>query len=273
MTVMRVSPSNASTSMSSNAGDASSSTFARKWSSRPPEPPTTITRVAPLSRAARTASSRSLWSFSAGYRRTSAPPATAASTAAGSAESKSPTTRSTSRPNASACSTPESAATMRPASGSRAATAASTGSPPAKTSATLAGGVSTIPPFAGITRCRFHGSVALPHADGVATLSARLSRAPHWVEPRSYRDDPTGAARIWCARVPPCCAPSAPLPRSERSPFSSPRAVEAGEATPRRARAVDDGAADYGVVAPDDNGRRWIAHHRGAVEVAVTVVP
>jgi hypothetical protein len=39
------------------------------------------------------------------------------------------------------------------------------------------------------------------------------------------------------------------------------------------ARAVDDRAGDHGVVGPDDNGRRWTTHHRGAVEVAVTVVP
>jgi hypothetical protein len=38
------------------------------------------------------------------------------------------------------------------------------------------------------------------------------------------------------------------------------------------ARAVDSRAGDHGV-GPDDNGRRRSTHHRGAVEVAITVVP
>jgi hypothetical protein len=39
------------------------------------------------------------------------------------------------------------------------------------------------------------------------------------------------------------------------------------------ARAVDDHTGDHGVVDPHDNRRRWNTHHRGAVEVAVAVVP
>jgi hypothetical protein len=39
------------------------------------------------------------------------------------------------------------------------------------------------------------------------------------------------------------------------------------------ARAVDDHAGDHDVADSHDNGHRRIAHHRSAVEVAVTVVP
>ena len=76
--------------------DASSSTLARKWSSRPPcatDDDHRASRRAP--RAASSASSRSVASLSVGWRSTAAPAATAPSSAAGSTESRSPTTTST----------------------------------------------------------------------------------------------------------------------------------------------------------------------------------
>ena len=72
------------------------STLARKWSSRPPWPPTTtIARDARSRARRRSASSRSVASLSVGWRSTRAPAASAAARTSGSTESRSPTTRST----------------------------------------------------------------------------------------------------------------------------------------------------------------------------------
>ena len=103
------------------AACASSATFARKWSSRPPAPPTTTICSAParLGRDERELEvGRVLVGGMALDDARRARPR--ASTAAGSAESKSPTTQSTCSPSASAWCTPESAATTYVVVGQRA---------------------------------------------------------------------------------------------------------------------------------------------------------
>ena len=45
-----------------------------------------------------------------------------------------------------------------------------------------------------------------------------------------------------------------------------------GDSTSKRAPSTT-APATHGVVDARDNGRRWSTHHRGAVEVAVAVVP
>ncbi len=77
-----------------------------RWSSRPPSPARTTIRAGRSSRAASSASSRSVASFSVGCRSICTPEDSAAATAVGDAESKSPTAVVTSRPSASACSSP-----------------------------------------------------------------------------------------------------------------------------------------------------------------------
>ena len=112
------------------------------------------------------------------------PAASAAATASGEAESKSPIATVTSSPSASALSRPLSAATTGAPGGTASAACGSSGSPPDTTTTT----VSDTPSSAGITQIRFCGSAALSTA-----LSARLPRAPRYaraiVAPAAFVDE------------------------------------------------------------------------------------
>ena len=171
-------------------GAASSSTLARRWSSAAArhadhdDPGRTRGRTRVTS-----ASSRSVASLSAGCRSTTVPAASAVATAAGvgGVEVADDDVDGAGRARARGR-RPESAATTVATSSGRRATRcvrrrgrrrrspARCARPPIRDPGLVA---PPCAPFAGITRCRFDGSVAPPMA--AATLSARLSRAPQLV--------------------------------------------------------------------------------------------
>src|SRR5438105_598034 len=126
---MAAGPSCASTCTAAYASAPSSRSSPSRWSSRPPEPPTTRIRSGSRRRAAVSASSRSLASFSAGCRSTCGIRASVSA----EIESKSPTARSTRRPN----SAPLSAAITGTSGGSSRTGGAS--GPPARTTTVFIG--------------------------------------------------------------------------------------------------------------------------------------
>ena len=110
----RARPSSRTADRPARSARASSATFARAWSTRSPPSAPTITRpCAPRARAASTASSRSVWSLSAGDRSIGTPAAASAAMPSSPSESPSPTHRSRVTPSASAWRAPPSAAMTR----------------------------------------------------------------------------------------------------------------------------------------------------------------
>ena len=108
----RVVASSSSTSTAPGSGSASRPTFARAWSKRfPPRAPRIVTWVAPRWRAARSASSASDSSLTAGDRSIATPRAATSAKRTSGRESASPTSSSGARPSVAALSQPPSAAT------------------------------------------------------------------------------------------------------------------------------------------------------------------
>ena len=167
------SPSRASTRTPASSATPRRSTLARKWSSRPPWPPTTTTRRHRGRARRASASSRSVASFAVGWRSTAAPAATAASSVGTGRPSRG--RRRPGRPRRRGrgrASRPESAAITRSTAGRSRSAVAAGGSPPANTErgdATASHG-----------SLRRHYPVqvrGVGDACAVA-LSARLTRAP-----------------------------------------------------------------------------------------------
>ena len=232
MTVMRVATSVPRRRVVERRMTRASSAFARKWSSRPPCPPTTITCVAPPARAARSASSRSVASFAAGWRSTRRrrrrrprPPP----------DRRSRGRRRRGRRRRRAPARARRPSRRRSRSRRRAGRAAERG----------VDRIAAREHERHARRARLHHPSLRRHYP-VQVRGVGGGRRCRWPpsqpgcpelpigSSRSYRDDPTGAGRIRCARVPPCCAPPDPPSRSARSPFSWPRVVGVGEAIPRR---------------------------------------
>ena len=177
-TAIRARPDQTTTSTGASHGEASSSRFARWWSSRPPSPPSTRMRSGASAARGWSASSRSVWSFAAGWRST-VPPAAAPrrSTGAPPSRGRPPAGRSAGR---------------APARGRRPSRPPPPARRPARPPAagdrwgrhrrrprrwSIAQGNSSrasLPPLA-LPRS---GSRVGGAACGVATLSARLPRAP-----------------------------------------------------------------------------------------------